>query len=164
MNQSEEHLALTREDLRKHLDFIQAVVTRMSAASSNSKGWLLPVATAAYGFALTQRSGSVGLLGVFAVLVFSYIDANYLRQERAYRNLYNAVVKGDDRVPPYSLDPAHANDPLPVADPAKNRERASAIVRRWVPSWGIWLSWSIAPFYGSLFLLGMCVFAFAVMT
>lgn len=83
MTQATEYASPTREDLRKHLDFIQALVSRMSAASSSSKGWLLPVATAAYGFALTKHSGSVGLLGVFAVLVFSYIDANYLKQERA---------------------------------------------------------------------------------
>ena len=52
------------EDRRKHLDFIQSVVTRMSAASSNAKAWLLPVVTAAYGYALTQRADSVALLAV----------------------------------------------------------------------------------------------------
>lgn len=163
MNQRME-LAPSREDLRKHLDFIQAVVTRMSAASSSAKGWLLPVATAAYGFALVQRSGSVGLLGVCAVLLFSYIDANYLRQERAYRKLYNAVVTGDGRVPLYSLDPAHANDPLPDADSITKRQRALSIVRRWVPAMDIWISWSITPFYGSLLFLGLGVFAYAVIT
>ena len=52
------------EDTRKHLDFIQAIVTRMSAASSTAKAWLLPVVTAAYGYALTQNAESVALLGV----------------------------------------------------------------------------------------------------
>lgn len=36
----------------------------MSAASSNAKGWLLPVVTATYGFALIQRSRAVTLLGL----------------------------------------------------------------------------------------------------
>lgn len=136
----------------------------MSAASSSSKGWLLPVATTAYGFALTQHSGSVGLLGVFAVLVFSYIDANYLRQERAYRNLYNAVAKEDGRIPLYSLDPAHANDPLPDVDNSNRRQQALVTVGRWVPDWRIWISWSITPFYGSLLLLGLGVLIYAVIT
>lgn len=47
------------EDRRKHLDFIQAVVARMSAASSNSKAWLLPVVAATYGYALTKNAESV---------------------------------------------------------------------------------------------------------
>lgn len=34
---------LSPEDRRKHLDYIQAVVTRQSAASSSAKGWHLPV-------------------------------------------------------------------------------------------------------------------------
>ncbi len=164
MNQGPRYDSPTREDLRKHLDLIQAVVTRMSAASSSSKGWLLPVATAAYGFSLTQHSGSVGLLGVFSVLVFAYIDANYLRQERAYRTLYNAVAGGDGLVPLYSLNPADAQAPLPEDEARGKFAGAIGVVKRWVPGWRIWTSWSIAPFYGSLLLLGALVFAYALVT
>lgn len=84
------------EDRRKHLDFIQAVVTRMSAASSTTKGWLLPVVTATYGYAVVNREMSVALLGIAAVLLFAVIDANYLNQERAFRRLYDAVAQGGD--------------------------------------------------------------------
>jgi hypothetical protein len=160
MTQTTEYAPPTREDLRKHLDFIQALVSRMSAASSSSKGWLLPVATAAYGFALTKHSGSVGLLGVFAVLVFSYIDANYLKQERAYRALYNAVIKGDGSVPLYSLNPVDS----PEVESSSKPQGALTIVKRWVPGWRVWTSWSIAPFYGSLLILGVGVFIYAIIT
>ena len=68
--------APSEEDRRKHLDFIQAVVTRMSAASSSAKGWLLPVATATYGFALIQHSRAVALLGLAAVVLFMFLDVN----------------------------------------------------------------------------------------
>ena len=150
------------EDKRKHLDLIQAVVTRMSSASSNAKSWLLPVVTAAYGFALTSRSGSVSMLGIVAVLLFSYIDANYLRQERAYRTLYDVVALGKRPVPPFSLNPANADEPLPDTDDLSKKQKAGMTVRQWMPGWRIWISWSIAPFYGTLLLLGIGVFAYAV--
>lgn len=150
------------EDKRKHLDFIQAVVTRMSAASSNAKSWLLPVVTAAYGFALTSSSGSVATLGVVAVLLFSFIDANYLRQERAYRTLYDVVALGKRPVPVFSLNTAHADEPLPDTGEVSKKQEARMIVKRWMPGWRIWISWSIAPFYGTLLLLGLGVLAYAV--
>lgn len=112
------------EDKRKRLKFIRAVVTRMSPASSNAKSWLLPVVTAAYGFALTSSSGSVASLGVVAVLLFSFIDANYLRQERAYRTLYNVVALGRGSVPAFSMNTAHADEPLPDTDAAPEKQKA----------------------------------------
>ena len=63
-----------REDLHKHLDFIQAVVTRMSAASTSTKSWLLPVVTATYGYGMTQNAWSVIALGLGAVLLFMFLD------------------------------------------------------------------------------------------
>lgn len=144
------------EDRRKHLDFIQAVVTRMSAASSGAKGWLLPVVTATYGFALTQHSRAVTLLGLAAVALFMFLDANYLRQERAYRRLYDTVAKGTREVPLFSLDPSEADDPIPEA--ASWRQRLRTMIGRWFPAWSVWSSWSILPFYGALLLIGIGIY------
>lgn len=144
------------EDRRKHLDFIQAVVTRMSAASSGAKGWLLPVVTATYGFALSQHSRAVTLLGLAAVALFMFLDANYLRQERAYRRLYDTVAKGSREVPLFSLDPSEADDPVPEA--ANWRQRLRTMIGRWFPAWSVWSSWSILPFYGALLLIGIGIY------
>lgn len=143
------------EDRRKHLDFIQAVVTRMSAASSGAKGWLLPVVTATYGYALTKHADSVAALGIMAVLLFMFLDANYLRQEQAYRRLYVAVARRTRDVPLFSLDPSDALDPPP--SPTNRWEAAGKIVRCWMPGWRVWLSWSIAPFYGALLMVGLVI-------
>src|SRR5690606_25152330 len=94
----------SREDLHKHLDFIQSVVTRMSAASSSTKSWLLPVVTATYGYGMTQNAWSVVALGLGAVLLFMFLDAHYLDREKAYRALYDAVAR-QQGVPLFSLDP-----------------------------------------------------------
>lgn len=152
----------TEEDRRKHLDFIQAVVTRMSAASSSAKSWALPVVTATYGYALTKTADSIAVLGVAAVLIFALLDANYLRQEKAYRRLYDAVAglgqpSGTvQAVPLFSMDPSHAGDPIGQASTL--RARIIQVLRRWVPSWNIWCSWSVAPFYGSLLIVGIAIF------
>jgi len=156
MTQSNDKASRTPEDVRKHLDFIQAVVTRMSAASSGAKGWLLPVVTAAYGYAITKPVAQVALLGVLAVVLFAFLDANYLRQEQAYRGLYDAVASGERDVPLFSLDVTKATDPKPA--PTTWYAKTWGWIRRWVPEWRVWLSWSIAPFYGTLTVVGMFLF------
>lgn len=145
------------EDRRKHLDFIQAVVTRMSAASSQAKAWLLPVVTAAYGYALTQRADSVAWLGVMATLVFAYLDANYLRQEKRFRSLYKAVASGTSSIGAFSLQP----DDLPPETPREDRgdwpEGTWIWINRFLPGPRVWRSWSIACFYGPLALGGVVI-------
>lgn len=145
------------EDRRKHLDFIQAVVTRMSAASSNAKAWLLPVVTAAYGYALTQKADSVALLGLGATLLFAYLDGNYLRQERRFRSLYKAVASGRYNIETFSLQP----DDLPYEIPTKEKGDWPSGTPRWInqllPGPNVWLSWSVGVFYLPVAALGVVI-------
>lgn len=153
---------LSPEDRRKHLDYIQAVVTRQSAASSSAKGWLLPVTTASFGFALTQHLWPLALLGVVAVILFAYLDANYLRSEKAFRKLYNTVARAERMVPRFTLDPADADEPAPEGAPDKtNWEKFK---QSYVPEWSVWRSWSIAPFYIAMLVLGVGVLIAAAAT
>lgn len=141
----------------EHLQLIQPVITRMSAASSYAKSWLLPVVVATYGYALSVHNPWVALLGVAAVLLFLYVDANYLREEKRYRRLYRAVAAGEE-LPPFTLDP---NDALPEKGDTRclaewksgRQDRLSA----YVPPWGVVKSWSIAPFYTPLALVGLVI-------
>lgn len=143
------------EDRRKHLDFIQAVVTRMSAASSSAKGWLLPVVTAAYGYAMVKHSMSVALLGIGASLLFAYLDANYLRQEKRFRSLYKAVAEGKSQIATFSLLP----DDLPPEVPTKEKGDWPAATPAWInrllPGPSVWFSWSILPFYLPVVAVGL---------
>lgn len=157
----------------KHLDYIQSIVVRMAHSSTQSKSWLLPVAVATFGYALTQRSGTVALLGIAAILLFGYMDASYLRQERAYRQLYNAVVAGRS-VPELSLDPHDIDRRVPDADgdPSLN-EKPDEELGFWRKLWTafrgwffsdpkVWFSWSIFPFYGGFLVVGIAVLWYAV--
>lgn len=143
------------EDRRKHLDYIQAVVTRQSAASASAKGWLLPVITAVFGFALTQHVWLLALLGICLIVVFAYVDASYLRSEKEYRDLYNTVSRSERMVPQFTLDPTDAREPPPDDAPAETKWAAWRT--KYIPDRTVWKSWSIAPFYLAMLLLGVGV-------
>lgn len=164
----------TSETVRlKHLDYVQSIVARMAHSSTQAKSWLLPVVVATFGYALTQRSGTVALLGVAAILLFGYMDASYLRQERAYRRLYNAVVAGKV-VPELSLDPHDIDRKIPDADgepsPDEKPKRAPGFWEKlWTAFCGwfffdprVWFSWSIFPFYGGFLVVGITVLWYAI--
>lgn len=148
----------TPEDKRKHLDYLQAVVTRQASASAAAKGWVLPVVTATYGFALTQRAWPLALLGMLGLILFAYLDAHYLQTERRFRRLYVIVAQSVRSVPLFTLNPDDADDPSEAgSDEPSSRWRR--FKRRYIPSRDIWYSWSIAPFYGALALIGLGVIA-----
>lgn len=162
----------SREDLHKHLDFIQAVVTRMSAASTSTKSWLLPVVTATYGYGMTQNAWSVVALGLGAVVLFMFLDAHYLDREKSYRALYDAVARKKG-IPLFSLDPSEvdrcsrvpegqrditadeADDQAEGAVPTPGAESRFQFLNDWKPDTSVWKSWAITPFYGSLLLVGL---------
>lgn len=163
----------TSETVRlKHLDYVQSVVSRMAHSSTQAKSWLLPVVTATFGYALTQQSETVAMLGIAAILLFGYMDASYLRQERAYRRLYNAVVAGK-RVPELSLDPHDIDRNIPDADgdpsPKDKYDKEPGFwknLRTAFRGWfffdpRVWFSWSIFPFYGGFLAVGITVLWYA---
>lgn len=140
----------TPEDRRQHLSFIQSVVSRMASASASAKTWLLPIVTAAYGYAFVQHDWVVGALGMAAVAVFALLDANYLKQERSFRKLYDLVAQGGS-VPSFSMNPT-------VAGPS---ERANA---NYWPDLQDWRSWAIAPFYLPLLAVGGALVTYIALT
>lgn len=144
---SERPLESSPEDRRQHLEFIQAAILRMSTASSTVKGWVLPMVTLVFGFALTQDSASVTVLGVVSVALFGFLDSQYLRRERAYRALFSAVVGGG--IPPYQMEV----DPL-LKRPNENCKVTPAPAAQWRK---VLASWSILGFYGPLLLVGLLV-------
>lgn len=121
------------EDQRKHLDFIQAVIARLSSSSATIKGWTLTLATFVFGFAAIQVVPVVAGLGMVVVAVFGFLDSYYLREERLFRRLYNDARRGNIEV--YSMD--------------KNAYSAQCKRR------SVICSWSVLGFYGPLLLLGL---------
>ena len=127
------------DDRRKHLEFIQQVIGRMSSTSATAKSWSLTVAIAVLGYALTKNAPSVAMLGILSVLLFSFMDARYLREERKFRTLYEDARMGgidayDMRTGPY----------IDKSGPKYDAHCAWNCVYR---------SWSLLGFYGPLLLV-----------
>lgn len=126
------------EDQRKHLDYIQGVVTRMAGNSFLIRGWALTVGTALYSYAATKDSWTVALIGIGVSLVFAFLDGYYTRQERLFRGLFEAVAKDDAAVPLFCMD---------VEKGTRERTRIRDVAR----------SLPLLVLFGALVILGIVV-------
>lgn len=76
----------------KHLEFLQAAVTRMAGNSFQMKAWSVAVASATVAFAAAKDSNPrVAVLGVVPIVAFWALDAYYLALEKLFRDKYDAV-------------------------------------------------------------------------
>lgn len=84
---------------------VQGVITRMGGNSAQIKTWSVSIVTAVFVF--SGLSGDPHWLtclgGGIAVVAFWLMDAEYLRLERCYVKLYEAVATGE-KVIRFSLD------------------------------------------------------------
>jgi len=76
----------------KHLEFIQNVITRMNTNSFQIKGWSIIIASALLAIYASSKNNYFFLIAVFPTLIFWFLDAYYLNQERKFRGLYNDVA------------------------------------------------------------------------
>ncbi|MDQ7032464.1 MAG: hypothetical protein Q9M37_07085 [Desulfonauticus sp.] len=84
----------TKEELKefmlKEIEIIQDVIKRMAFNSFMIKGWTITLVAVT----LLLRGTTYQILIAFMpILVFWFLDAYFLWQERLYRRLYNWVIK-----------------------------------------------------------------------
>ena len=97
----------------KHLELIQAVITRLAQNSFACKGWCIALVAAIFVLAAGEANPQFLLVALLPTIAFWGLDAYYLRQERLFRKLYDAVRKAapaeleDD---PLSMDTSAYND------------------------------------------------------
>ena len=84
----------------QHLGMIQGVVTRMAAASTSMKNLCLILVAAALAFVATTKNPTIPLYIILLVVVFWVLDANYLKQEKWFRDIYDR-----ERIKPQSERP-----------------------------------------------------------
>jgi hypothetical protein len=134
----------TEDAWLKHLEFIQAVISRLANNSFLIKGWALTISGALFGFAASHLSWSIATVGLLPIIVFWCLDAYFLTQERLFRSLYNAVAKQDEGIPPFSLSP---------------------VAYREEHSWQkVFRSHTLALFYGALLVAGVVLIASTLAT
>jgi hypothetical protein len=78
--------------LISHLNMLQAVVTRLAGNSAQCKTWCVAIVSALFGLAGATKSGRIAVAAVIPIIVFGFVDAAYLANEKAYRDLYNRIV------------------------------------------------------------------------
>lgn len=75
------------------LTILQGVIQRMAGNSASCKTWCITLVSAIIVVVAQQDRPKLALIGVVPTLLFFYLDANYLRLEKQFRNRYNDVVR-----------------------------------------------------------------------
>ncbi|MBS1786465.1 MAG: hypothetical protein JST85_02010 [Acidobacteria bacterium] len=87
----------------EHLKMLQAVITRMAGNSFLIKGWCVTLVSAL--IALSAKDAKYMVLVAFLpVLMFWWLDAFFLRQERLFRKLYDHVRENGEDESDFSMN------------------------------------------------------------
>ncbi|WP_193335921.1 hypothetical protein [Devosia beringensis] len=91
-----------------HLVMVQEVIGRMASNSLALKSVAATVASAIVALTASQseqggNSATVALVTLLPLAIFWFLDAFYLRIERAYRGLFDAIRRGQD-VEEFTMD------------------------------------------------------------
>ena len=96
------YVGTVTDDVRKYLEMIQAVISRLANNTFVLKGWAVTLASALFGFAGKQQDAELALLTLFPGLVFWSLDGYYLALERSHRELFARAATGQS--PVFSFD------------------------------------------------------------
>ena len=76
----------------KHLEFIQSTITRMNQNSFQIKGWMITIVSALLALYARSEKKLYIFIAIVPAIVFWFLDAYYLQQERRFRGVYNDVA------------------------------------------------------------------------
>ncbi|MFK8377544.1 hypothetical protein [Capnocytophaga canimorsus] len=80
------------EKTKLYLEFIQAIITRLSSNSFQIKNFSIAINVGLLGFYANNQGIYFLLLLLVSTLSFWLLDAYYLQQERKYRSLFKDVI------------------------------------------------------------------------
>ena len=75
-----------------HVGYLQDAIKRMADNSASAKGWCLTLVSALIGLASLAHAKEVTAVILVPLVVFGFLDAMYLAQEKAFRVLYDTIV------------------------------------------------------------------------
>jgi hypothetical protein len=130
----------------KHLEMIQAVITRLGGNGFLVKGWAVTVAGAVVGFAVDRQQWGLALVALAPTLLFWLLDASFLRNERLFRDLFDRVRKGLE--PPFYMGATAPDYVERVRHEAKENKRSEDIGSRLQTFWRE----ALVLFYGAIIL------------
>lgn len=80
----------------KHLEMIQAVISRMAANSFMLKGWSVTLVAALFALAAKDADSRYVIVSYLPVGMFWALDGYFLYQERLFRKLYEKMIINSD--------------------------------------------------------------------
>jgi hypothetical protein len=95
---------ISEESWVSYLGFVQNVITRMAQNSYLLKGWTVTLVAAIFALSLSLDSTFIITIALLPTIVFSVLDAYYLRQERLFRKLYDDVRRNPQGVEAFSMN------------------------------------------------------------
>lgn len=93
-------------DKQQHLQFIQDTINRMANHSFSLKGLTITFFAFIASGIITTPMESPPLIVYTPILIFWFLDAYYLAQERRFRSLYNVARQLPESKIDYSMDTA----------------------------------------------------------
>ena len=91
-------------DREKHLELIQGVINRMAGNSFQLKGWSVTLVSALFALAANDARVDFVFVAYFPAIAFWGLDGYFLREERLFRKLYDAVRQKPDPKSDFSMD------------------------------------------------------------
>lgn len=119
----------------KHLEFIQAAISRMATNSFLFKGWAITIAAALSAFATVETKAALLAIAVLSTIMFWALDGYYLWLERGFVRLHNEIALKTE----------------PEIDFSMQIDKTHAIRRWWKTFWRphLWL------FYGTMIVVNV---------
>lgn len=90
-------------DKQKHLEFIQAIVSRMGSNLFMLKGWTVTLIVALFTF-LSKENNNFVIISFSIILIFWILSGFFLSKERCFKKLYNQVRKKDEKKINFSMN------------------------------------------------------------
>lgn len=93
------------ENKRKHLEFIQNIISRMAGNLFFLRGWTITLITGLFALSAAKESDDRYITLAFLLLfIFWILDGYFLSQERRFRDLYDDVRKKDEKDIDFSMN------------------------------------------------------------
>lgn len=134
-------------DQLKHLDYIQAIITRLNSNSFMIKGWCITITSALLALSASSKNTAIMVVAYIPIIVFWLLDSFYLQTERKFRGLYKEAINTPSQVSLFDLNIERDF----ITDDKKNS------------FWSVAKSNTIAWFYSSLLILTIACTLFFVL-
>ncbi len=79
--------------VQSYLNILQSIVSRMAGNSANCKTWCITIVSGILVVITDKAKADYAWIALIPVILFFFLDAFYLGQERAFRAIYNDFVR-----------------------------------------------------------------------